>query len=142
MNVKVVQTEQELKSIFKIREAVFVVEQQVNPKDEYDEFEDTSTHFIATDEQGKACGTARWRYTANGIKLERFAVLKECRGKGVGYNLVNAVLEDIANNPAAVGKTKYLHAQLGAVTLYEKFGFKKVGEQFEECNIIHYQMEL
>jgi predicted GNAT family N-acyltransferase len=27
------------------------------------------------------------------------------------------------------------------VGLYEKFGFKKVGEIFDECNILHYKME-
>ena len=74
--------------------------------------------------------------------MERFAVLKSHRNKGVGYALVNAVLEDIANNPASADKKRYMHAQLGAVSLYEKFGFKKVGKQFEECNIMHYTMEL
>lgn len=142
ITVKVVQNDAELKEIFKIREEVFVVEQEVDPKEEYDEFEDTSIHFIATDEAGNACGTARWRNTGHGIKLERFAVLKSHRGKGVGYALVNAVMEDIAKKPDTAGKLLYMHAQLPAVALYEKFGFKKKGEQFEECNIMHYQMEL
>lgn len=142
IKVMVVQTQDELKEIFKIREEVFVKEQKVAPEEEYDEFEDTSTHFIARDSEGTACGTARWRYTDNGVKMERFAVLKSHRNKGVGYALVNAVLEDIANNPASADKKRYMHAQLGAVSLYEKFGFKKVGEQFEECNIMHYTMEL
>ncbi len=142
IKVKVVQTQEELKQIYTIREEVVVKEQEVDPKEEYDEFEDTSIHFIATDEHEVACGTARWRHTGHGIKLERFAVLKSHRGKGVGYALVNEVLEDIAKKPATAGKLLYMHAQLGAVSLYEKFGFKKKGEQFEECNIMHYQMEL
>jgi len=142
IDVKVVQTQDELKKVFKIREEVFVIEQKVDPKEEYDEFEDAATHFIATDEAGKACGTARWRNTPRGIKLERFAVLKNYRNKKVGQALVNAALENISSNPASEGKLLYLHAQLAAVTLYERFGFKKIGEQFEECNIMHYQMEM
>lgn len=134
-------TKEQLETIFKIREEVFVIEQEVDPSEEYDEFEDTSIHFLAKVNNIPA-GTARWRFTDNGIKLERFAVIKQRRGKGVGQSLVKAVLEDIAKNPDAKGKKLYMHAQLPAVPLYAKFGFDKVGDLFEECNIQHYKMEL
>ncbi|MFC3417186.1 GNAT family N-acetyltransferase [Algoriphagus hitonicola] len=126
---------------FKIRREVFVDEQGVNPEDEYDEFEEESVHFLAS-KDGIPVGTARWRFTEYGIKLERFAVLKEARGKGVGEALVSAVLRDIMVHPEAQGKKRYLHAQLQAVPLYAKFGFQKVGDMFEECAILHYKMEL
>lgn len=139
--VEKVTDKEALEEVFKIRELVFVIEQEVDPAEEYDEFEETSTHFLARLE-GKPAGTARWRFTKNGVKMERFAVLKEARGKGVGQALVAAVLEDVKSLPEAEGKTKYLHAQLTAVPLYAKFGFQKVGEMFEECNIQHFKMEL
>ncbi|HET8858920.1 GNAT family N-acetyltransferase [Marivirga sp.] len=142
ISVKVVETEEELKQIFAIREEVFVKEQKVAPEEEYDEFEEISTHFIATDDNGNSCGTARWRFTEKGIKLERFAVLKNYRGKGIGQALVKAVIDHVRENPQSKGKKMYMHAQIPAITLYSRFGFKKVGEQFEECNIMHYQMEL
>lgn len=126
---------------FKIRELVFVVEQGVNAAMEYDEFEPTSTHFLAKIND-KPVGTARWRFTEKGVKMERFAVLAEARGKGVGKALVAAVLEDVNSNPEAIGKIKYLHSQLSAMPLYYKFGFEKVGKMFEECDIQHYKMEL
>ncbi|MDO9551743.1 MULTISPECIES: GNAT family N-acetyltransferase [Rhodonellum] len=143
MNISVekVQTEEQLNTIFKIREDVFVVEQEVDPAEEYDEFENTSTHFLAKIE-GEPAGTARWRFTQNGVKLERFAVLKPMRGKAVGQALVKAVVEDIASHESAKGKLLYMHAQLTAIPLYEKFGFKKTGPMFEECNIQHFKMEL
>jgi predicted GNAT family N-acyltransferase len=130
-----------LEEAFKIRELVFVIEQEVDAAEEYDEFEETSTHFLALLD-GNAVGTARWRFTKNGVKMERFAVLKEARGKGVGQALVAAVLADVETTPESAGKIKYLHAQLTAMPLYAKFGFEKVGEMFEECNIQHYKMEL
>lgn len=130
-----------LEQVFKIRELVFVVEQEVDPAEEYDEFEETSTHFLAHLD-GMPVGTARWRFTKNGVKMERFAVLKEARGKGVGQALVAAVLADVDATPESQGKVRYLHAQLTAVPLYAKFGFRKIGEMFEECNIQHYKMEL
>ncbi|MCE7057421.1 GNAT family N-acetyltransferase [Algoriphagus sp. AGSA1] len=133
--------DEQLRAAYKIREKVFVVEQGVDPLDEYDEHEKESSHFIAY-LKGEAVGTARWRVTPKGIKLERFAVLKSARGKGVGQALVDAVLKDIHATPGTAGKTKYLHAQLTAVPLYAKFGFEKVGEVFEECAILHYKMQL
>lgn len=141
LTVEKVTDNETLQEVFKIRELVFVVEQEVDRAEEYDEFEETSTHFIARLD-GNPAGTARWRFTKNGVKMERFAVLKETRGKGVGQALVAAVLADVNANPEAKGKTKYLHAQLTAVPLYSKFGFEKVGDMFEECNIQHYKMEL
>lgn len=136
-----ISNEEELKTAFKIREQVFVIEQEVDPAAEYDEFERISTHFLAKLD-GKPVGTARWRFTQNGVKLERFAVLKEARGLGAGKALVEAVLSDIAATDATGGKIKYLHAQLSAVSLYTKFGFEKEGDIFEECNILHYKMKL
>ena len=56
--------------------------------------------------------------------------------------LLNAVVEDIKLNPDAKGKKLYLHAQLDAMPLYAKFGFRQVGDMFEECKIKHFKMEL
>ena len=139
--VEKITTKEGLQDAFGIRELVFVVEQEVDASEEYDEYEDSSVHFLAKI-NGSPVGTARWRFTANGIKMERFAVLKEARGQGVGQALVAAVLEDIAQHPEATGKKRYLHAQIHAMPLYAKFGFQPVGDQFEECAILHYKMEL
>src|SRR5690554_8002493 len=124
----------DLESVFNIRETVFVKEQEVPQEEEYDDFEESSTHFLAM-VGNEPAGTARWRTTDKGIKLERFAVLKSFRGKGVGQALVKTVLEDIMLQPENKRKLLYLHAQLPAVPLYAKFGFIKEGEQFMECNI-------
>jgi predicted GNAT family N-acyltransferase len=129
-----------LEKAFQIRKLVFVIEQGVNPSDEYDQFENDSTHFLAFFNE-KPVGTARWRFTEKGIKLERFAVVPQERGKGIGKALVKAVLVDLKTNNSADGKIRYLHAQLDAIPLYSKFGFEKVGEMFEECGILHYKMQ-
>src|SRR5690606_41067192 len=140
ITVATVVTQEEQETVFQSREAVFVVEQKVAPDEEYDEFESISTHFLAKVDN-KPAGTARWRRTDKGIKLERFAVLQPVRGQGVGQALVKAVLEDIHSHADPAGTMLYLHAQLSAVPLYEKFGFKKEGDIFMECNIAHYAMK-
>jgi predicted GNAT family N-acyltransferase len=122
-----------LEKVFAIRRQVFVVEQDCPPELEW-EFEDESTHFLAT-VNGEPAGACRWRKTDKGYKLERFAVLEQFRG-GVGKELVKAVLADLPADATYV----YMHAQLPAVTLYEKFGFEKTGPEFEEAGIRHYKM--
>ena len=78
------------------------------------------------------------RVAINFDKLERFAVLKNFRGTGVGQELVRAVLADLPEDANYV----YLHAQVQAVSLYEKFNFEKTGPQFEEAGIQHFKMVL
>jgi predicted GNAT family N-acyltransferase len=141
IKVKHITEPDQLKKAFQIRDIVFVQEQQVPAEEEYDEYENISRHFIAFDNE-EACGTARWRYTDKGIKLERFAVLQNYRSRKVGSALVKAVIDDIKKQEYASDKTLYLHAQLTAIPLYSKFGFKIVGDMFEECNIKHYKMIL
>jgi len=136
VTVHKVLSDRDLDAIYEIRQEVFVVEQEVPHELEYDEFEETSHHFIAKLE-GDAVGTARWRKTPNGIKLERFAVIKDKRNHGIGGELVRAVLEDVPS-----GFTIYLHSQLPATSLYERYGFQREGDTFEEAGIMHYKMVL
>lgn len=136
IQVKKVNNPAELKKVFAIRREVFVDEQNCPPELEW-EFEDESNHFLATADDEPA-GASRWRKTDKGYKLERFAVLKKFRGYGIGQALVQAVLNDL---PADAGYI-YLHAQIQAVSLYEKFGFMKTGPEFEEAGIRHYKMVL
>jgi predicted GNAT family N-acyltransferase len=124
----------DLEKVFAIRREVFVGEQNCPPELEW-EFEDESTHFLATVD-GEPAGASRWRKTDKGYKLERFAVLQKFRGMGVGQELVKTVLDDLP----ADAKYVYMHAQIQAVSLYEKFGFEKTGPEFEEAGIRHYKM--
>ncbi|HEY4326284.1 MAG TPA: GNAT family N-acetyltransferase [Mucilaginibacter sp.] len=124
----------ELEKVFAIRREVFVVEQNCPPELEW-EFEDESNHFLATVD-GEPAGASRWRRTDKGYKLERFAVLEKFRGMGVGQELVKAVLSDLPDDATYV----YMHAQIQAVSLYEKFNFEKTGPEFEEAGIRHFKM--
>jgi predicted GNAT family N-acyltransferase len=118
-----------------IRTQVFVEEQGVDPILEMDVFDKTARHYLFF-ANGIAVGTARWRVTEIGVKLERFAVLKEYRGLGYGSKLVHGVLKDILS----LGKNIYLNSQVNALSFYEKLGFVCEGSQFEEAGIYHYKM--
>ena len=134
INVKKVSDPGNLEKVFAIRREVFVDEQNCPPELEW-EFEDESTHFLATLNDIPA-GASRWRKTDKGYKLERFAVLKSQRGQGIAQVLVKTVLDDLPEDADYI----YLHAQIQAVPLYEKFGFEKTGPMFEEAGIQHYKM--
>lgn len=138
IKVQIADSEDLKGKIFHIRKVVFVDEQKVSAEEEFDEYEDICTHFIAWNDE-EPVGAARWRTTEKGVKLERFAVLESARGMGVGSALVSAVIDDIQTKLGS-GKYLYLHGQLTAVPLYEKFGFEKKGDIFSECDILHYLM--
>ncbi len=130
------ETDEDFEKIFSIRKKVFVEEQGVPELEEYDGYEAVAHHYLALWE-GVPAGCARWRITPYmSIKLERFAVLPEYRGKRIGVALVQAVLNEL---PA--GYPIMLHAQEHAVGFYEKLGFGVVGEKFYECDIAHFAME-
>lgn len=131
----------DLDAAFAIRRQVFVEEQNVAAREEYDEFETSSTHFLARID-GVPGGTARWRRTSNGVKLERFAVLKAYRGRGVAKALVQAVLNDVFSQQPEPIERIYLHAQRTAMPLYAHFGFVPIGPLFEEAGIQHQKMVL
>jgi len=139
IRVKKVDNTQELKDAYQIREVVFIDEQECPPEEEFDGFDEESTHFVAYTD-GKPVGCCRYRKTEKGVKLERFAVLKETRGAGVGKRLVQTALGHIEQQNFNKGTLLYLHAQIPAMPLYARFGFNQVGEMFEEAGIDHFEM--
>ncbi|KAG2373039.1 hypothetical protein C9374_012885 [Naegleria lovaniensis] len=104
----------------------------------------------STSIQTKVGGTCRARKTGeNSWKIERFAVLKNLRGFGMGRKLLRFVLLDLGVKQQDKPKI-YLHAQLSAVPFYQKCIFEEeglkgrfliVGDQFEEASIPHCKME-
>lgn len=124
---------------YEIRQRVFVNEQDVPEAIVHEDAERSAHYFVAIDEEGNALGTARWRKTAQGVKLERFAVLPAHRNKGLGADLLRSILVDIKSKFGS-GVLVYLNAQLEAITLYTDQGFLPVGQTFIEADITHQRM--
>jgi len=117
-----------------IRREVFIVGQNVDPALEI-ENEEKCTHYLIFLNE-RPIGTARWRETEKGIKLERFAILSAYRNRGYGTVILEKVLQDIFPK----GRKIYLHSQLKAVPYYQRQGFVKTGNVFQEAGIDHYLM--
>ena len=74
----------------------------------------------------------------NTVKLRQMAVSNKLQGKGIGRQMMQFaenLARDFGNN------TIEMHARLHAVGFYEKQGYQKVGDQFEEVTVPHYKME-
>jgi len=119
-----------------IRCEVFVKGQNVPFEEDWDKAE--SENYLIYDND-KPVGTMRWRDIGDKIKIERVAVLEECRGKGIASFLLKEVMKEIKSKTL---KPITLHSQLLAIPLYERLGFKQYGDLFYEANIPHYAMKL
>ncbi len=136
IEIKQITNSLDIEKAIAIRRQVFCIEQNVSEEIEMDEFDDIAIHILAyIDDQ--PVGTARWRFTEEGAKLERFAVLNEARGKGVGEELVKYTLDRLKDSEFI-----YLNAQESVIKFYEKYGFEIVGNRFYEADISHKKMIL
>ena len=134
IKIKTVATKKDKSICFDIRREVFIKEQKISEKIEMDDKRVKATYFLAL-YKDVFVGTARYRQTNLGIKLERFAVLKSFRNLGIGKELVIYILNSIRNENYI-----YLHAQESVINFYSRLGFKRIGSQFYEAEILHQKM--
>jgi predicted GNAT family N-acyltransferase len=137
MNLKVVETEEELQDAFSIRKVVFVEEQKVPLEEEIDQYEDNSTHFVLYHDH-LAVGAGRFRVIDGIGKVERICVLEEARGKGAGKEIMLGIEEFAKSHQVPSLK---LNAQTQAIPFYEKLGYKVVSEEFMDAGIPHKTMK-
>ncbi|MDR0790584.1 MAG: GNAT family N-acetyltransferase [Bacteroidales bacterium] len=134
---RVIDTADDLQKALFIRGVVFIEEQHCAYWEELDGQDSDAIHFLATIDD-EPVGTARMLVFDDYAKVGRLAVRKAYRGKGIGKELLQYVLQ----HAAELGYSKIkIHAQAYLVGFYEDFGFVKQGEKFLEANIEHYYME-
>lgn len=118
-----------------IREQVFVQEQNIDPKDEWDELDAVSLHVVVYT-AGQAIATAR--LLANDW-VGRVAVLKNYRGLGIGQLVMQNIIAQAQREQRG---GLYLSAQEHALDFYARLGFQQQGESYLDCNIPHITMHL
>lgn len=72
------------------------------------------------------------------VRLRQMAVMNDLQGKGIGRALMQFA-ENLARDRGY--KKITMHARKNAVGFYEKMGYRRVGNEFEEITIPHYVME-
>jgi len=117
-----------------LRFAIFVGEQNVPAGIELDDMDAKCMHAVAFDDAGKAIGTGRLLPEG---KIGRMAVVKEWRRRGVGAELLEALVAEAQRRGHAEVR---LSAQLQAAEFYRSHGFVAEGKVYEEAGILHQAM--
>lgn len=122
-----------------IRQAVFVEEQQIPRELESDAADAGAVHAIVRNRLGMPVGTGRLLPADAGgdARVGRVAVDRVLRGGQVGRAVMQA-LEDAAR--ARGDRRIVLHAQRTAAPFYDRLGYRRVGEPFDEAGIPHQEM--
>jgi len=116
LTYELVASDRDLKGAFDVRRQVFVEEQGISGDLVFDGHDKEALHIVVKDAE-RVIGTARVLFLAdNQAKLERMAVIKSFRRKGIGRGIVSFVNEELRNRQV---EQVVLHAQLGVVEFYK-----------------------
>jgi predicted GNAT family N-acyltransferase len=136
--VKAMESPEEWTGACEVRRLVFQEEQGVSADLEFDGEDAAAKHFVAC-LNSQVVGTVRLRYLQeqNAAKIERVVVLASFRRQGIGFEIMNYVL----NYLQAEGiQTAKIHSQEQVKLFYQELGFKQQGLPFDEAGIRHVAM--
>lgn len=130
----------EVHDVLQLRQRVFVVEQTC-PFLDADGVDPKCWHGLGRDETGLLVATAR--LVPPGLKYEepaigRLVTAPEVRRTGAGRALMSSAIQQVQRlfpgQPIRLGAQRYLEA------FYGSFGFRPVGEPYDEDGIDHIEM--
>lgn len=141
LEIKVIETNDDLEKALTIRRQVFVEEHNVPESIELDEFDTLDSrcvHILALYNQ-KPIGTLRANLTIKDkVKIQRFCFLPEYRKSGFGKLLLDFAERELLKQ----GFTYFfLEAKFSVHPFYEKCGYKRVSDIFYEVGVPHVKME-
>ena len=117
-----------------LRFAIFVGEQNVPSGIELDDMDAQCLHAVAFDVDDKPIGTGRLLPDGH---IGRMAVVKEWRRRGVGAEILEALVAEARKRGHA---EVLVSAQLQAAEFYRELGFVAEGKVYPEAGILHQNM--
>lgn len=133
----------ELYTVLQVRQMVFVVEQAC-PYLDADGYDERAWHLLGWMAQGETKILAAYaRIFAPGIKHEEASIGRvvthpAMRGRGIGVSLMEEALRRV--RLIAPGASVRIGAQMYLERFYEKAGFRRVSEPYDEDGIVHIEM--
>ena len=126
-----------LYNILKIRQEVFVIEQNCNYLD-VDNIDHYSNHLLGyfDDKLVAYMRIVPPRYIYKHLSFGRILVKKEYRGKSIGRELMKKAINIFSTDHQII----VMSAQLYLVEFYQEFNFNIEGEEYLEDNIPHIKM--
>ncbi|AEY00302.1 acetyltransferase [Oceanimonas sp. GK1] len=119
------QTEAELEAYYQLRWQLLRKPWQQPKGSERDEFDEYAHHRMMVDDNGKLVAVGRLYVSGDEAQIRFMAVIPECRGKGLGSRMVQA-LEQVARQQGV--RRLVMNAREEAVAFYSQCGFTVVGE--------------
>jgi predicted GNAT family N-acyltransferase len=138
LKYKLVSGDSELKAAFEVRRQVFVEEQNISEDLTFDDHDSQALHMVVM-YGDKAIGTARVTFLSdNQAKLERMAILKHFRRRGIGRRFIDYLIEELSKRQI---EQIVLHAQYAVTAFYKSCGFEESGQPFYEAGLKHIKMQ-
>ena len=123
-----------------LRTEVFVEEQGVSQALEWDEDDARSVHAVLRNRMGLPVATGRLLPAVEGVsKIGRMAVKRKLRGLKLGEHVLTGLL-DAARQRG--DREVVLHAQCTAENFYQRQGFIRRGNVFQEAGMDHVEMTI
>ena len=91
------------------------------------ELENNGSHFLVAVSDGNLCGYIGVQEILGEAYITNVAVFGNCRKNGVGKALVDAACKGAAERNCEFITLEVRESNHGAISLYEKAGFEKVG---------------
>ncbi len=117
-----------------VRYEVFVLEQNVPLDLEWDDMDAACLHAVVYDDAGQAVATGRLLPDGH---IGRMAVRKSLRGQGIGGLVLEALMREAKRRG---DRCVLLNAQTHAAPFYQRYGFRREGDEFMEAGIPHIGM--
>ncbi len=137
---KIIESDEDLKNYFGIRNEIFVKEQKIFQESDIDEYDKDAIHIAAVQTStGNMVGAVRcYNPEGNTWVGGRLSAAKGFRNGRVGYNLVRFAVQTVK----ARGCTKFLaYVQPQNIKFFERLDWKPVGEMFSHHGKPHQLME-
>ncbi len=123
-------------AVYAIRQEVFVEEQRLT-NSVYDDPDDEMSEHVLASIGGAIEGVGRVTYIFDDAQIAWVAVRKPARRHGVGWAIMQKLIETSMEHRVAVIS---LNAQTHALSFYEQLGFRPVGRKFRMGGIEHQHM--
>lgn len=136
-------TRDEFYDLVRLRAEVFIRGQQITSEPEIDEVDRAAStvHVWIPGGNGAVAYLRMTETTAADTDhpdihraFGRVAVDPDFRGQGLAHRLMEWVLAEHGHEPMLI------HAQAYVAALYEKYGFERIGELYQEADIDHWRM--
>lgn len=140
MKFKIAKTKDDVEICHKLREIIFIKEQNVPVSVEKDGKDIYATHFLLLNDDNIPIGVGRVVADNNTAVIGRVGIMKEFRKNGFGVILMRNIIDYCKRHGF---KKMTLSAQEHALDFYKKLNFEVISDRYiSPSNIPHLKMQL